>query len=106
MDDLCPQCHRPMYESGMGYHGVCRGCLTQDQRDDLDDSLRQLPTPPKYVFIYDAYVRISAHSKEEADRKVALVESTVDGMRHSLLELFDAYGVEISDTGVELRQVH
>jgi len=106
MDDLCPQCQRPLYEAGIGFHCLCRACLTETQRADLDDMLERLPAPAKYTFVLDAYIRIIAHSKVEADRKAAEIERTIDGMPRCSLQLFDAYGVEDAETGDELRQVH
>lgn len=94
-DDLpndlrCPCCDQPAYEAG---------------RDDLEETRKRLPSP-RFIFIYDVYVRVTAHSKEEADQRLSEVERAVAATRHCTILLFDAYGVEDAETGEELRQVH
>lgn len=60
----------------------------------------------QYIYIYDAYVRIWANSKEEADEKLQVIEATIDAVPTASLQLFDAYGIEDAHSGLELRQVH
>lgn len=57
---------------------------------------------PRYDFIYDATVRISADSKEEADELLTGLEWLVDD-RGFGLAILDAYGIEDAITGEEIR---
>ena len=55
------------------------------------------------IFVYDAQLRVTAETKEEAD--YALYDAqAVDGTGATLVVL-DAYGVEDADTGEEIRPV-
>lgn len=102
MDDLtCPSCGKPMYEAGIGFHGACRACNSPGERDEI----ARLPSRPAFVYVYDAYVRVAAHSKAEADRTAEKIEATVSDMECAALVLFAAYGVEDAETGAALREV-
>ncbi|MDQ6766015.1 MAG: hypothetical protein M3Z22_07950 [Verrucomicrobiota bacterium] len=59
-----------------------------------------------FIFSYDAYVRVEANSKEEADDLLQRAEGIVEAINGVSLSLFDAYGIEDAETGEELRQVH
>ena len=56
------------------------------------------------IFVYDAQLRVTAETKEEADYALYDAAQAVDGTGATLVVL-DAYGVEDADTGEEMRPV-
>lgn len=62
------------------------------------------PERQRLVYTYDTYVCIVAETKEEADEKLADIESVIEHLGSSLT-VFPAYGIEDAETGEEIRPV-
>ncbi len=87
--------------------GACRSELPESFKMVLDARLghERLPQDKHLTFVYDAYVRVTARSKDEVDRRLAQLESVYAMLDDVSLSVLDAFGIEDPDTGEEIRPV-
>lgn len=86
-------------DDGAGRDGLCDDCI------DLEGaSIEVIESTGRYDFIYDAYVRIGADSKEEADARLDALDDVITAAG-ATLSIFDAFGIDDAQTGEELRPV-
>ena len=99
----------PEWEGAITLHyfcGSCRSELPENYQTVLDARLghERLPQYKQLTVVYDAYVRVTARSKDEADRRLEQLASVFAVLDDVSLSVLDAFGIEDPETGEEIRQ--